>query len=80
MGSEESLIPSGPEAVSSDWAIARELDCRRTGRSGVLLTFQGAGNSPVLNGSLTIGLQAGLTLEPGGALTVNGDLTITAEC
>ena len=45
--------------VPADWSI---------------VTIQGGANSPVLNGPLAIGSTASLTLDPGGALTVNGDL------
>ncbi len=73
LGAEGSLTTQWTGSVSRDWATAGNWT------SGVpsswnKITIPAATNSPLLNGSLTIGSTASLTLNSGGALTVNGDL------
>jgi hypothetical protein len=72
-GSEESLTTQWTGSVSSDWGTAGNWT------SGIpaewsIINIQGTANAPVLDGSLAIGSTASLILNPGGALTVNGDL------
>jgi len=74
LGSESSLNTQWTGAVSTDWATAANWT------SGVPsiwnnITIPAATNSPLLNGSLTIGAEASLAMNSGGALTVTGDMT-----
>ena len=72
-GTEENLTTQWTGSTSSDWGTAGNWT------SGVpsdwsIVTIPVTANSSVLNGSLAIGPTASLTLNPGAALTVNGDL------
>ena len=73
VGSEISLNTRWTGAVSSDWTTSGNWTAGVPAEWSII-DIQGAPNSPLVDGSLNISSTASLTLNPNGALTVNGDL------
>ena len=72
-GTEENLTTQWTGSVSSDWGTAGNWTAGVPAEWSVV-DIHGAANLPVVNGSLSVGSTASLTIDSDGALTINGDL------
>jgi len=74
LGGEESLNTRWTGSVSNDWGAPGNWSAG-VPEEWSLIDIQSATNSPLFSGLLEIGPTASMTVEPGGALTISGDLT-----
>jgi len=74
VGSEEHHITVWTGVINNDWNDPDNWTAGVPG-SGSVISVPGGTSTTLFNGSLTIGPFSEMLLEPGGAVTVTGDLT-----